>query len=134
MRKRTNTTLLTALLLVASILYLWPRLAGAETITASEAKNHIGETAAVCGKVASTKYAASTRGKPTFINLDKPYPDQIFTVLIWGSDRPKFGQPEETYRDKDICVTGKIKEYRGVPEIIAYEPAQISIRSNDRRK
>jgi hypothetical protein len=25
----------------------------------------------------------------TFINLDKPYP--IFTIVIWGSERPKFG-------------------------------------------
>lgn len=60
-------------------------------------------------------------------NLDKPYPDQIFTVLIWGSDRPKFGDPEEMYRNKRICVTGKISDYKGVPEIVAYEPAQIKV-------
>jgi DNA/RNA endonuclease YhcR with UshA esterase domain len=130
MRRRANVPLLTAFVLTGSAVFLWPLIAGAETITASEAKNHIGETATVCGKVASTKYAASSRGRPTFLNLDRPYPDQIFTVLIWGSDRPKFGQPEETYRGKDICVTGKIKEYRGVPEIIAYEPEQIALQKN----
>jgi hypothetical protein len=98
------------------------------SISASEAKNHVGEKATVCGEVASTHYAARSRGNPTFINLDKPYPNQIFTVLIWGSDRPKFGDPEETYRSKSICVTGKISDYKGVPEIIAYEPTQIQIR------
>src|SRR6266849_2261159 len=52
--------------------------------TAMEAKDHIGEQATVCGKVTSTRYAATTRGKPTFLNLDKAYPSQVFTILIWG--------------------------------------------------
>jgi endonuclease G len=68
------------------------------------------------------------RAMATFINLDELYPNQIFTVLIWGSDRSKFGDPEETYRNKHICVTGKISDYKGVPEIIAYEPSQITVR------
>jgi len=97
------------------------------SISAAEAKNHVGEKTTVCGDVVSTHYAAKSRGNPTFINLDKPYPDQIFTVLIWGSDRPKFGDPEEAYRSKRICITGKITDYKGVPEIVAYQPAQIKI-------
>ena len=97
------------------------------SISAAEAKNHVGERATVCGEVASVHYAARSRGNPTFINLDKPYPNQIFTVLIWGSDRPKFGDPEEAYRSKHICVTGKISDYKGVPEIVAYEPSQIKV-------
>jgi len=51
---------------------------------------------------------------------------QLFTVLIWGENRAKFGTPEETYRNKDICVTGRIQSYRGEPEIIASVPAQLS--------
>ena len=110
------------------IAVLWAALVYAETpITAADAKNHVGEKATVCGAVASTHYATSTRGSPTFINLDKPYPNQIFTILIWGSDRQKFGDPEEAYRGKHICVAGKISEYKGVPEIVAYEPSQIKI-------
>ena len=53
------------------ILTMWvalPALA-LQTIKATEARNHVGETATVCGNVASTHYAAS-RGRPTFINLD----------------------------------------------------------------
>jgi hypothetical protein len=94
-----------------------------------EAKDHIGETATVCGNVVSTRYAASTKGQPTFINLDKPYPGQIFTVPIWGSNRSKFGTPEKDYRAKRICVTGKITEYRGVPEVVASDPHQLQIES-----
>jgi hypothetical protein len=96
-------------------------------LTAAEAKKHVGEQATVCGKVASTRYASTTRGKPTFLNLDKPYPNQIFTVLIWGENREKFGTPEEKYRDKQICVTGKITEYRGAPEIVVSDLQGIEV-------
>ncbi|SRR5579875_13176 len=96
-------------------------------ISAAQAKDHVGERATVCGTVASTRYADHSRGQPTFLNLDKPYPNQIFTIVIWGSDRPKFGEPEAKYRDKAICVTGTITSYRSVPEIEAREPSQIAV-------
>jgi hypothetical protein len=96
-------------------------------LSATEAKAHIGETATVCGSVASTRYAVSTKGQPTFLNLDKPYPKQVFTILIWGSNRAKFGRPEADYKDKHICVTGKITEYRGAAEIVADDPREIKI-------
>jgi hypothetical protein len=41
------------------------------------------------------RYAERTRGRPTFLNLDKPYPEQVFTILIWGESRAKFGAPEQ---------------------------------------
>jgi hypothetical protein len=96
-------------------------------ITASEAKDHVGDRATVCGKVASTHYAKSSKGEPTFLNLDEPYPKEIFTILIWGSDRGKFGTPESEYKGLRVCVTGKITTYRGVPEIVAGEREQIEI-------
>jgi hypothetical protein len=96
-------------------------------ITAAEAKNHIGERATVCGTVVSVHYASGSKGQPTFLNLDEPYPKQIFTILIWGSDRAKFGNVESKYQDAHVCVTGKITEYRGTPETVANEPGQIEI-------
>jgi len=96
-------------------------------LTSAEAKNHVGQNATICGHVASTHYAPRTKGSPTFLNLDEPYPNQIFTVLIWGSARSKFGAPESKYSNKSICVTGSIKDYRGVPEIVVEEPSQISV-------
>jgi DNA/RNA endonuclease YhcR with UshA esterase domain len=99
-------------------------------LTTTEARAHVGETATVCGEVVSTRYAASTKGHPTFLNLDKPYPGQIFTIVIWGEDRGRFGAPEETYRGKHACVTGRISEYRGVPEVIATEPGQLKVQGN----
>lgn len=67
-------------------------------IAAAEAKDHIGDRATVCGKVASSHYAKSSKGEPTFLNLDEPYSKEIFTILIWGSDRKKFGTPKSSTR------------------------------------
>ena len=72
-------------------------------------------------------FARSSRGQPTFINLDEPYPNQVFTVLIWGSDRPKFGAPERVYSGRKICASGLIKLFRGVPETIVYAPTQLKV-------
>jgi micrococcal nuclease len=96
-------------------------------ITAAEARSHIGERATVCGNVVSTHYAIRSKGSPTFLNLDESYPKQTFTILIWGSDRPNFGDPEAIYSNKKVCATGTIKDYRGVPEIVAERPGQIEI-------
>ena len=68
-------------LLLASVIATGPLLAQ-QKLSANDAKDHIGETATVCGSVVSTRYAAGTKGQPTFLNLDKPYPNQTFTVLI----------------------------------------------------
>ena len=98
------------------------------TISALEAANHIGQYAEVCGQVASTHFAYRSRGAPTFINLDRPYPPQVFTALIWAEDRSRFGVPEERYANKQICVSGVIQSYRGTPEIILRSPAQVQVK------
>jgi len=103
--------------------------ASGDTLTPMQASAHIGERATVCGFVASSHFAARSRGNPTFLNLERPYPDQVFTVLIWGSDREKFGAPEIEYQSRRICVTGDIRDYKGVPEIIATQAAQIRVES-----
>jgi len=117
------TKITTALLTVL----LFTSVAGAQTIkiTAREAKDHVGEVQTVCGKVASTHFASGSKGQPTFLNLDEPYPKEVLTILIWGSDRAKFGAPETKYQNAKVCITGKITSYRGTPEIIATEPDQI---------
>lgn len=120
-----KTRLIVLLTTVFPVALLFAQATATRTLSAAEAKDHIGETATVCGKVVSAKFAATSRSQPTFLNLDKPYPNSTFTVLIWGSDRQKFQQPEDKFRDKEICVTGPITTYRGVAEIVAKEPTQI---------
>jgi len=99
----------------------------ANKLTADQAKNHIGENATVCGTVASIHYAAGSRGAPTFVNLEKRYPNEIFTILIWGEDLAKFSTKPSTWDGKRVCATGTINSYRGTPEIVAKSQDQITV-------
>jgi hypothetical protein len=111
--------------LAAVLLFGISTAAQSERITARQAKDHLGEMETVCGKVVSTRYAPRSKGQPTFLNLDDPYPNEIFTIVIWGENRSKFGTPESKYSDANVCVMGKITSYHGAPEIAATEPDQI---------
>lgn len=98
------------------------------TISAEQAHNHVGKTAKVCGTAASARFIENIGGKPTFINLGEPHPDQVFTIVIWENDRAAWSHPpEQLYRNRDICVTGRIQLHEGVPQIIAERPDQISV-------
>src|SRR5215813_126717 len=96
------------------------------SITPADAKNNIGRRNTVCGVVMSASYYARSSGRPTYLYLDEPYPRQIFTAVIWGKDMGKFGRPEITLKEKRVCVSGVIEEYRGVPQIILREASQLS--------
>jgi hypothetical protein len=102
-----------------------PFAALAACLSPEEANTHVGEDTCVCGVVASTHYAPNSKSQPTFLNLDKPYPNQPFTAVIFGDDRPKFGEPERALQGKHICVTGEIQLYRQKPEIIVHGPGQL---------
>lgn len=111
-------------LLISVALSAIPFAIEGQSLSARDAKSHIGERATVCGSVAGVKTATKSRGTPTFINLDAPYPNQVFTILIWGEDRsnveplPRVGT--------HACVTGRIQDYRGVPEIIVKTKDQLT--------
>ncbi len=96
-----------------------------ETVTPEDAAKFIGQQKTVCGTVASAHHATRSKGQPTFLNLNKPYPHPIFTVLIWGSDRDKFKEPPEPLSGKEVCVSGVIQSFHGKPEIIVKDPTQI---------
>ena len=99
----------------------------AGAISWDTAKDHIGDRATVCGPVAGTKYGATSRGKPTWLNIGKDYPSsERFVVIIWGENRGNFPQPPESYYlGKTICVTGLIQPYEGIPQIEVTTPDQI---------
>ena len=113
------------LILCAAVVF-GPLPAVAATISPEGAQAHAGETATVCGTVESAHFAPRSRGQPTFLDFGRPYPNEMFTALIWGSERPKFGEPERTLQGKRICITGPIRLYRGKPEVILSNPSQIA--------
>lgn len=87
------------------------------TFNSVQAKYYMGknENIRVCGTVVSTKL--SSKGN-IFINLDKKFPNQIFSISIFKDQVPNFSyQPELFLAGKTICVTGKVTNYNGVPGV-----------------
>ena len=114
------------LLTASAVLGLWATLAGAAELRPEDAVRHSGETATVCGVVASAMFEANVQDQPTLLDLGEPSPRAVFTAVIYGDNRSKFGTPETSLRSKRICVTGQISDYRGKPEIVLTDPSQLS--------
>ena len=96
----------------------------------NEAQDYIGVEVIVCGPVVDSKWASGSNGRPTFLNIGKPYPDpDRFTVVIWGEYRDSFPElPEEFYHGKTVCVTGIIEEYKHSAQIELRSPSRIEIK------
>jgi len=79
----------------------------------------------ICGTVVSAHKSAKGN---IFLNLDKSFPNQIFSVTIWAKDVLNFDyQPELFLMDKKVCITGKIKEYNGIPSIYLTNQKKIQL-------
>jgi hypothetical protein len=114
------------LILASAVIALLPFPTEAASLSPEEAASRIGQEATVCGIVASTKFDAHLPSQPTFLDFGKPYPDQSFTAVIFGTDRAKFGKPETVLQQKHVCVTGSIRNDQGKPEIVLTDPAQLT--------
>ena len=79
-------------LLTAILLLTFAALSASseQRLTASEAATTLEKKPSSAEAVARARYAEWTRGQPTFLNLEKPYPEQIFTIMIWSENRAKF--------------------------------------------
>jgi hypothetical protein len=92
------------------------------------ARRMIGRIATIKGRVVGTKYASSSFGSPTFLDVGARYPNpRRFSVVIWTENRALFGRPENRYRGRSICVRGYVSSYGGTPQIEASSPAQIAM-------
>lgn len=79
----------------------------------------------ICGTVVSTKL--SSKGN-TFLNLDRSFPNQIFTATIFKSNKLNFSyEPHIVLKDQPICVTGKITDFNGTPSMIVENEKAVEI-------
>ena len=91
------------------------------TISITEVHKHIGETVTICDSV----YTGRTLANLTLLNLGGAFPKQTLTVVVNKADLANFKEsPEKLYLNKKLCITGKITEYNGKPQILATRPEQ----------
>ncbi|HWS59543.1 MAG TPA: hypothetical protein VN182_01295 [Flavobacterium sp.] len=102
-----------------------------DTITTAKVKDYMDKEVCVVGKVVSFKLAAE--GKNTnYINIDKPYPESVFTVVISNFYLEKLNINIEDLKDKTIYIKGKITTYKNDPKQIPqiYNPISIVVKND----
>jgi DNA/RNA endonuclease YhcR with UshA esterase domain len=91
-------------------------------IGTSEASNYYDQEMIVTGRVAQV----TIRPTITFLNLDKPYPDSPFTVVIFHAHSSFFGDAN-ALKGKSIEIKGKIINYHDKPEIALDSTNQLTV-------
>ncbi|MFD2874092.1 hypothetical protein ACFS5N_16540 [Mucilaginibacter ximonensis] len=95
-------------------------------ITAKDAAKHIKEKVVVTDQVYGGKFLSN--GGITLIDVGGAHPNEALTLLIKGDDRKKFKDaPEEALKGKKVIITGEVIDYKGKPEIVITDPAQIKV-------
>ncbi len=78
----------------------------------------------VCGKVVS---ARNSRKGHAWINLDRKYPNDYCSVMIYKEDITNFTyDPVKHLKDKEICVEGEVGNIGNKPVIKVSNPKRIS--------
>lgn len=80
----------------------------------------------VCGKAVSSR---TSRNGNILINLDKQYPNQIFTVFVRKEHIPNFSyDPEMFLKGKLLNVKGKVANLGGTPAMFIEDETAITIK------
>ncbi|MDP9079949.1 MAG: S1/P1 nuclease [Bacteroidota bacterium] len=85
------------------------------TVKETEVVSHMGETVKVCAKV----YGHKDFGSMVLVNMGGEYPNSLFTIVLRGDAKSL------DLDGKLICVTGKVIDYKGKPEIVVTDKSQI---------
>ncbi len=93
----------------------------AQTISATEASAHVGETVTVRGVV--DEVHTTGRGT-TFLDLGGTYPDEAFTGVIFSEDVGAFPNAQ-SLEGRTVDISGPVQLYHGRPEIILRSATQL---------
>jgi DNA/RNA endonuclease YhcR with UshA esterase domain len=90
------------------------------TIAASAAASHIGQSITIEGIVSEVHVA----DRATFIDIGGRYPDEEFTGVIFPESYSAFPDVAEL-EGKTVDISGTVQLYRGKPEIILRSADQV---------
>lgn len=99
-----------------------PVIADTESrIEAFKVPFHVGETVMACGTLAEIKHLSNRH----YLKLDKKYPNQTLTLLVWDNDyrwfEQRFGNIDKLV-GRRFCARGKIEEYKNNMQIKVTNP------------
>lgn len=90
-----------------------------DTVSSKDAKNFIGQTKIITGKVASVFVS---KNGTVLINFDEKHPNATFVAVI----KPENPVAYDNIKEGSIfTVTGMIEDYKGKPEVVIKDISQI---------
>lgn len=88
-----------------------------------------GKKVEICGTVVST---FKSKNNNVFINLDKKFPNTIFTLTIWSRNQANFSySPEKELLNRKVCARGEITRREGVMQMNITNEKQVEVLSED---
>lgn len=85
----------------------------------------IGKKSRVCGRVVSTKISRSGH---LWLNLDKKFPNQLFSIFIRKNDLVHFSYDAQKYLEQaQVCFEGKVKNMNGTATININRENQVEL-------
>ena len=96
---------------------------GGRRISWESAGKHIGKRVTVQGTIAR----GYNSGKACFLNFHRNFTRYMSLTIFENALRKFPSQPEKYYLHKTIRVKGKIKMYKGRPEMVVESPKQIEV-------
>jgi uncharacterized protein YpmB len=95
-------------------------------VPAEQAAKHYGETVTICGTILEDNFIFDTKTKNAFFVLGEGSQNQKVTVVVPAETSKKvIDKPKNYYANKNVCVTGKVVELNGKPEIVVYNQDKI---------
>jgi len=90
-----------------------------KTVGEGDLAKYTGETVKVCSKV----YGHKNFGSMVLVNMGGAYPNSLFTIVLRG-DAKSLG---ESLDGKLVCVSGKVVDYKGRPEIVVTDGSNLKV-------
>jgi len=90
-----------------------------QNIDIKDAAAHLNETVSITAKA----YSSRDIGSMTLVNLGAGYPNQLLTVVLREEAKDQLKELD----GKTITVKGKLEDYKGKPEIVVTDAAQVTV-------
>ena len=127
--QNASTVCMRTLLSLLVVLAVASKLPAADTnapapskIGAADADKYYDQVMIVTGKVAQV----TIRPNVTFLNMDQPFPNSPFTVVIFHGHSSFYGDVN-ALKGRAIEIKGKIKKYHDKPEIALDNTNQLTV-------
>lgn len=113
------------------LLFLGFQCQAQDTITTTQVKNYLDKMVCVKGKVASIKIAAEGKNM-NYINIDKAYPENVFSVVMTNNHLEKLQIQMTDLQDKTLFITGTLSVYKNDPKQIPqiFNPTIITVKKD----